>query len=92
MIDHSEAGSRENVRRQSEIDNVEHVEEFCPKLQFCGFAVQGCLLHQRDVEVAKSRSSKGVAAEGSEAPLVRSGPARDVDGDRIQRNVISGQR
>ena len=87
MIDHPEAGTGQNIRRQPEINNVEDVEKLGSKLQFRGLAVQRRFLHQGDVEVAKSRSIKSIAAQGPEASLVWSGAAGDVDGNRKIRAI-----
>ena len=93
MTDDAESRSPHGVRRQSEIDNVENVEEFRAKFQNAQLAfaamAERCVFDQRHIEIAKAGAAKCVAAQGSESPRVRTRASSNVDGYREKRAVVS---
>ena len=85
MANHAEAGAPHDIRGQSEIDQVENVEELAPELQGCRLTrasmAQRRVLDQRHVKAVESRTVESIAPQRSESPLFRSGTIGHANGD-----------
>lgn len=95
FADDAEAAAAQDIGGEAEIYDVEEVEEFAAKFdvaKFRGAAVpDGGVFDHREVVVVVAGGAKGVAAEGAEAALVRSGAARDVNRNIEKRGVVCAQ-
>ena len=90
--DNSEAAAEKDVGGQGKIYDIEDVEELGAEFEngqlAFATAAERRVFNQRQVEVAKMRATKSVAAQSSKAAAVRAGPASDVDGDKKKRAVV----
>jgi len=86
MVDKAKAGTANDIRRQSEIDQIEGVEELRAKFQrdrlTAAAMPQSGIFDQREVVVRKPWPAKCVAPKRSKASLIRPRTA-----GHIQRNV-----
>ena len=96
MADNSEAAAAHDIGRQPEIDDVENVKKFGAKLEDGEFTIspvpEGSILDQGNVELMKTGSAKGVAAQGTEAAEIRAGASGHVDGNGEKRTIVRAAR
>ena len=92
VIDDAETRTAQNVHGQPEVHQVEGVEELGAELQGGGLgpraAAQRGVFDQSHVEIVIIRATEGVSSQGSEAALVGSGAARNVNGDGKEGGVV----
>jgi len=73
----TEAGAEQGVRRQSEIHNIENVEELRAKLQdspFGAAAADRSVLDQSDIVLLEFGAAKSIAPERAKVALIGAGP------------------
>ena len=93
MANHAEAGAPHDIRGQSEIDQVENVEELAPELQGCRLTraamAERRVLDQRHVKAVESRTVESIAPQRSESPLIGSCATGHADGDEEKRGIVA---
>ena len=82
--DEAKPRAANDIRGQTEIDQVEDIEKLGAELECQRLAAPASelrILNQRHVEVVEGGAAEGVAAQDSEAALVRPRTPRNTDGD-----------
>src|SRR5438477_11076334 len=95
LADNSEAGATNNVGRQSEIHDVEDIEEFGAKFEHCqlalGPASERGVLDQRHIKITIAWPTKGVATQRAKTAMIRPGSCGNIDGNEKKRAIVGAQ-
>src|ERR1019366_3745920 len=85
LADNPKPAAAQDVRRSSEVHDVEDVEELCAKFECAEFCVaaaaEGSVFDQRHVEIVEAGPAERAPAQRSEAAVVGAGSVRQVDGN-----------
>jgi len=91
FVDDTEARAEQGVRRQSEIHNIENVEELRAKLQdrpFGAAVADGSVLDQSEIVLLEAGAAKSIAPERAKVALIGAGPTGKIDGNRKEGAVV----
>lgn len=86
LADGVEAGAKHGIGRQSEIDDIEDVEELGAKLQHAPFRIaapaERSVLDQSEVQLVESWPAKAISSDRAEVTFIWPGAAGKIDGNR----------
>jgi len=92
FADRAEATAEHGIGGQTEVHNVENIEELRTKLQNSPLAIGSTserrVFDQCEIKLMKTWSAKGIASKRTEDTLVWATASWNVNGNRKERTVV----